>query len=347
MIDVNCFNCGVLFSIYPGRSTKNKTHHCSTKCSGVTSSKRQTKKVCRTCSNCGKEIFYKKSHSNKIVNPTCSRLCMSQYRSKYYVGYKNTNCKNFTALEKVFHNRVTDIKKRAENKKLEFDLTKEDLIKLYNSNGGKCHYTNLPMSLEKKGMPKYNTMSVDRIDSTKGYTIDNVVLCLFSINMLKAHHDLSDIRTVFRAMYMKEKSNVVVKIKRLYETSILPKQSDPSAAGYDCFTHRIEETDTTLTVFTGISVQPEMGTYFMLVPRSSTHKRGLILYNNIGIIDSNYSGEIIAIFKKTSEYTEGSVSIGDRLVQLIPQEQIWADLVEVDDFNETDRSSFGFGSTGR
>ena len=59
----------------------------------------------------------------------------------------------------------------------------------------------------------------------------------------------------------------------------------------------------------------------------------------------NYTGEIIGIFYKTNDYK--GINIGDRLMQLIPQEFIKVDFQEVDELSQTDRNESGFGSSGR
>lgn len=342
---VNCYQCHKEINIPPSRS-KNKTHHCSRKCSGITRSFRTSRKIKTNCVICNKELFYKQSHFKQIAKPTCSRKCSSKVHKIRYVGSGNPKSSKLTVFERIFSDRCKNLRLRAEAKKIEFNLTMIDLIDIYNKQNGKCFYSNLNMSLKKKGGIQYDTMSVDRIDSTKGYTKDNIVLCLNSINMFKAQHKLDDIKKVFRAIYMKEKNNIKVKIKKLYNDSQLPEQSDQYAAGYDLFVHRVEEDEYKIKIYTGISIQPELGFYFFLAPRSSAHKRGLILYNNLGIIDVNFTGELVGIFLKTKEYVKNTIQYGDRLLQLIPQEQIWVEPIEVDELSDTNRGTNGFGSSG-
>lgn len=189
-------------------------------------------------------------------------------------------------------------------------------------------------------------MSVDRIDSSKGYEKENIVMCLNCINMLKSNFSLNEIKKVFRSIYKKEKRKVYVKFRKVYEDAILPAKQTDKSAGYDCFVYKIEEFENHLKIYTGISVQPEEGFYSILTARSSLHKKGLMLYNNIGIIDADFTGEIIAILLKTKDYKEGNLKVGERFGQLILQELINFEIVEVDEFEKTQRGDGSFGSTG-
>lgn len=135
-----------------------------------------------------------------------------------------------------------------------------------------------------------------------------------------------------------------VKIKKLFDDSQLPTKGHLTDTGYDLYVHRVEDSGNFIKIYTGVAIQPESGYWFMLAPRSSSHKKGLSLYNNIGIIDNSYTGEIVGVFYKTKDYKELPKK-GDRLLQLIPQELIQAEFVEADQLSETERGDGGFGST--
>jgi dUTP pyrophosphatase len=156
---------------------------------------------------------------------------------------------------------------------------------------------------------------------------------------------MQDIEKVFRALILKKDYMIETKIKKLYKDSKLPSQKSPEDAGYDLYVHRVEDKGSYLKVYSGIALQPEIGKFFMLAPRSSSFKKGLTLYNNLGIIDQNYTGEVVAIMYKTFDYIS-EPKVGDRLVQLVPQQQYKLNIVEVDDFEQTDRNANGFGSSG-
>lgn len=349
-IDLNCEICNKIMYITPSRLLKNKYHTCSKLCSGKLSSKIQSKKISTECTFCKKEILYKKSVFEKIANPTCSMKCFSEIKKHTMKGQNNPKALHLNDMERFFWEKTKNCEFRTKNTDIPFDLDYLYLLDLYNKQNGKCFYSNLPMKLRSdKNRESYgaefDVLSIDKIDPIKGYTKGNIVLCLNSINMFKSEHKMEDIKKVFRAIYMKEKNNITVKAKKLFEDSKLPIHSDNMAAGYDIFVHRFEEFDNYIKVYTGISIQPELGTYFMIAPRSSIYKRGLTLYNNLGIIDVNYTGELMGMFLKTKDY-KNDIKVGERLMQLIPQEQIWVEFLEVDELSETTRGTAGFGSSG-
>lgn len=63
-----------------------------------------------------------------------------------------------------------------------FDLSREYLERLWESQGGKCYYTGLPMTLE---VGSDHTVSLDRLDNDRGYEVGNVVLCCRRVNAMK------------------------------------------------------------------------------------------------------------------------------------------------------------------
>lgn len=74
---------------------------------------------------------------------------------------------------------------RAKSKNLDFDLTLEYLESLPLI----CHYTGRDLTLERN---HFNTVSLDRVDSSRGYTKDNVVLCCHMVNIAKNDLDLNE-----------------------------------------------------------------------------------------------------------------------------------------------------------
>ena len=70
----------------------------------------------------------------------------------------------------------------ARKRKIPFDdnMDYTVLLNLWNKQKGLCYYTNIPMQLTNEIVPEL--VSIDRIDSLKGYTEDNIVLCCYIIN---------------------------------------------------------------------------------------------------------------------------------------------------------------------
>lgn len=139
---------------------------------------------------------------------------------------------------------------------------------------------------------------------------------------------------------------VQIKVKKLFPDAQLPTQKYNTDVGYDIYVYSVEDCGNYLKINTGISVQPEVGYNLELVPRSSAHKEGLVLYNSLGILEQTYTGPIIGILYKTKDYLKVPKK-GDRLLQLIVRKQFSAEFVEVEDLALTARGSGGLGSTGK
>jgi dUTPase len=86
--------------------------------------------------------------------------------------------------------------------------------------------------------------------------------------------------------------------------------------------------------------------HFMVLPRSSIYKSGLIMANSTGIIDKSYRGELKApVWSMTGD---SKVQYGDRLFQIVAPEMGWIRHVRlVESMSNTERGAGGFGSTGQ
>lgn len=86
---------------------------------------------------------------------------------------------------------------------------------------------------------------------------------------------------------------------------------------------------------------------FSVRPRSSVWKTGMILSNCIGTVDEGYTGEISAVFYHVMPNME-RYHVGDRVAQLhFDRTTKYLDFIEVDELDETERGSNGYGSTGK
>lgn len=346
---VNCYQCNTEFYVTPKRLATNKKHHCSSKCSGMTNSELYSKKIKIDCFICQKPILLQLKYAKNTAKRTCSRTCKQQMQSMTRRGSQNPNSLGLTEFERFFWDRSKNYEFRAAAKKISFDLDFKFIKKLFLEQNGKCYYSGIPMALSSKKDRKgqaasYNVASLDRKNSSFGYTKDNVVWTLNCINMLKAHHDLADIKEVMQGIIIKE-NLVHMKIKKVYTDSMLPNSSDKENAGIDLYSHHIEDCGNYIKVYSGIALEPDTNHFFLLYPRSSIYKYGLIMHNSVGVIDQSYRGEIIGIFYKTDAYKVPSP--GDRLMQLVPQIVKQIEFEEVQELTETDRGTGGFGSTGK
>lgn len=142
---------------------------------------------------------------------------------------------------------------------------------------------------------------------------------------------------------------VTVKIIREKDIS-LPKYMTEEAAGMDITAHLAEPIELKSLerhlVPTGIKLEIPKGYEVQVRPRSGLAiKHGVTLLNSPGTIDSDYRGEIKVILVNLSS-EPFIVKNGERIAQLVLQKVYQMDLKEVDELNETSRSSGGFGSTG-
>lgn len=131
----------------------------------------------------------------------------------------------------------------------------------------------------------------------------------------------------------------------------LPEYSTPGSAGLDlraCVdTEMSIEPGQTVLVPTGFAINIEDSNYAaVILPRSGLgHKHGIVLGNLVGLIDSDYQGQImVSVWNRGSEPFQ--IEPMDRIAQLvvIPVVQVKFNLVE--GFDESTRGSGGFGSTG-
>ena len=98
----------------------------------------------------------------------------------------------------------------------------------------------------------------------------------------------------------------------------------------------------------GIAIHlDDSGLAAMLLPRSGLgHKHGIVLGNLVGLIDSDYQGQIMVSCWNRSERSF-IIRVGERIAQLVVVPVLRMDLHVVDDFTPSDRADGGFGHTGR
>lgn len=145
-------------------------------------------------------------------------------------------------------------------------------------------------------------------------------------------------------------NTVTVKFKKLNQTAIVPKYGTPYAAGADLYACEgkdvLVEPHQTVFIHTGIAVAIPDGMVGLIYARSGlASKRSLAPANKVGVIDSDYRGEIIVSLHNHSE-VEQIVSDKERIAQLVIAPYYTADFVE-DELDDTARGANGFGSTGK
>ncbi|MGP6175410.1 dUTP diphosphatase [Corynebacterium sp. A21] len=99
-------------------------------------------------------------------------------------------------------------------------------------------------------------------------------------------------------------------------------------------------------VRTGVAVELPQDTHATLLSRSGWGKKyGITLANSVGLIDTDYRGEIIAVLINHGD-TPINIERGDRIAQLLIQRSLEVSFTEVDALTTTDRGTGGFGHTG-
>ena len=144
-----------------------------------------------------------------------------------------------------------------------------------------------------------------------------------------------------------------MKIMKIYDDVILPTRGSAEAAGYDLYA-RLKEHETlqilpheTTKIGTGIAIECPKGYFAGIFARSGlATKQGLRPANCVGVVDSDYRGEIIVAIHNDSDEIR-YIENGDRIAQMILIPYIPMTFVETNELSESGRGQDGFGSTGK
>ena len=142
-----------------------------------------------------------------------------------------------------------------------------------------------------------------------------------------------------------------IKIKKLHDNAVIPKRATDGSAGMDlyaCITSSLTlKKGERVTVPTGISVElPDNNHAVFIFARSGLGiKHGISLSNGVGVIDSDYRGEICVglINLGNNDYT---INPDDRIAQMVVMPVCIPEISLSDTLSETQRNIGGFGSTG-
>ena len=142
-----------------------------------------------------------------------------------------------------------------------------------------------------------------------------------------------------------------VNIKKLNDNAIIPTYGTEYAAGADLYACMDEAVTInpgeTSFIKTGLAMEVPVGYAGLIYARSGLAcKKGLAPANKVGVIDSDYRGEImVALHNHSNEAVV--VESGERIAQLVITPYIVAAFNQVDELEDTVRGDGGFGSTGR
>lgn len=148
--------------------------------------------------------------------------------------------------------------------------------------------------------------------------------------------------------YKGPKGLPLLKIKKLHPNAVIPKYAKPGDAGLDLTCVESYEENGLWICKTGLAFEIPEGHFGGIYPRSSIKNVDLRLSNSVGVADSKFRGEVIAVFDfKTDPRTARVYKAGDRCCQLIIQQFQQLVPIEVEELSETERGAGGFGSSGR
>lgn len=143
-----------------------------------------------------------------------------------------------------------------------------------------------------------------------------------------------------------------INVKKMHKNAQLPFRATQGSAGADLFAcidaDVVVLPQERVLIPTGIAIEldsPEVGAF--IFPRSSlSTKFGISLANCVGVIDSDYRGEIkVPVINHSNElYT---IHNGERIAQMVILPVVLPTFTEADELSETERADGGFGSTGK
>ena len=141
-----------------------------------------------------------------------------------------------------------------------------------------------------------------------------------------------------------------VNVKKLSANAILPSYGSAFAAGADLYACEEEKIEIapgeTRFIHTGLALEIPVGFAGLVFARSGLAcKKDLAPANKVGVIDSDYRGEVMVALHNHGKETR-SVCGGERIAQLLIMPYAAAEFIESEELSDTARGEGGFGSTG-
>lgn len=145
---------------------------------------------------------------------------------------------------------------------------------------------------------------------------------------------------------------MVINFAKTHPKAVMPRKSHLQDAGFDLYAATLVRASYGQIIYdTHICVDIPPGYVGLVFMRSSVCKKGFVLQNAVGVIDSGYSGSIKCVFTITMESNYKQYEIGERIAQLIIMPLPAVTFVEVEDpsdfLHTSERGAGGHGSTGK
>ena len=143
----------------------------------------------------------------------------------------------------------------------------------------------------------------------------------------------------------------MISVKKLRENALLPRYGSPEAAGADLYACLEQDIvigpGETAWIPTGLAMELPVGYAGLVYARSGlAAKQGLAPANKVGVIDSDYRGEVTVVLFNHGAVPQ-TVRSGDRIAQLVVTPVFTPGFQEVESLSNTARGAGGFGSTGK
>lgn len=163
----------------------------------------------------------------------------------------------------------------------------------------------------------------------------------------------------------KDTTQVNINFKKLRANAQMPFHGSEQAAGYDLYVSEVHKAGSLYVYYTGIAVDIPENMFGIITPRSSVYSTGLLKANSVGIVDSDYHGELFVMFREFpyTDEEKGAIAdfsmkafnrkptsmrpyeVGERCAQLIILPHMYVNFLQ-GSLKRTVRSSDGYGSTG-
>ena len=144
--------------------------------------------------------------------------------------------------------------------------------------------------------------------------------------------------------------NISMKLKKLDERAVVPVYASEFSAGADLYACLDENVTIapgeTKLIHTGLAMAIPEGLAGLIYARSGlASKRGLAPANKVGVVDSDYRGEVMVALHNHGSVAQ-TVAGGERIAQMVIAPFIKVEYTECDELSDTVRGAGGFGSTG-
>lgn len=142
-----------------------------------------------------------------------------------------------------------------------------------------------------------------------------------------------------------------INIKRIRDDAVIPARGSASAAGHDLYACGMDEPiniapGSVAKIKTGVIMEIPEGYFGAIYARSGlATKQGLRPANCVGVVDSDYRGEIMVFLHNDSSFVR-TIENGERIAQIVITPYLNVEFNEVDVLSNTERGEGGFGSTG-